>query len=117
MRLMSTGTDLSMLVAGTVSVTNASLPTRCAEMVLTAAGIRMVGASGGPFFPHAATTKAARTTKNHEDFFETTKTTKFTLFVSFFTRPPPDLLRPPQARGVARRGGRHPMDGTVAHRR
>ena len=67
MRPMSIGVERSMLVAGTVSVMNASLPTRCAWILSTAAGIRTIGASGGPFLPHAAAT-SAMTTSNHEDF-------------------------------------------------
>jgi hypothetical protein len=43
--------------------------------------MRTIGASGGPFFPHAATTKATTTNVNHEgreEFLLTTKGTKFT---------------------------------------
>ena len=78
---MSTGIELSMFLAGTVRVMKASLPTRCAWILPTAAGMRTIGASGGPFFPHAATTKATTTNVNHEgreEFLLTTKGTKFT---------------------------------------
>src|SRR6266850_993020 len=81
---MSTGIELSMFLAGMVTVTKASLPTCCAWIVATAAGMRRIGASGGPFFPHAATTKAATTKaataarhEAHEDL-ATTKDAKIT---------------------------------------
>ena len=73
---MSTGIELSMFLAGTVRVMKDSLPTRCAWILSTAAGMRTIGASGGPFFPHAATTKATKMMKNLEGFLVTTKNTK-----------------------------------------
>ena len=44
---MSTGIELSMFLAGTVRVMKDSLPTRCAWILSTAAGMRTIGASGG----------------------------------------------------------------------
>src|SRR5262249_55512718 len=69
----------SIFVLGTVTVTKASLPTRCAWIMATAAGMRTIGASGGPFFPHA--TKATNDPQtirreDHDEAFRTTKTTK-----------------------------------------
>jgi hypothetical protein len=66
MRPILTGIDPSMFLEGTVSVTNASLPIRCAWIIETGAGIRTIGASGGPFLPQAVTTKAARMAAAHE---------------------------------------------------
>src|SRR6266545_1607550 len=138
---MSTGIELSMFLTGTVSVMKASLPTRCAWSLSTAAGMRTIGASGGPFLPQAATTKARTTNVNHEgrEFLSTTKGTKFTklktnftscsfFFVSFVTsvvenvfvpfsiRRPPDQSRSARLRGAAR-AGFHQTDGNAAHRR
>src|ERR1044071_9859950 len=56
MRTMSTGIERSMLVFAARNVMPASLPTRWAWMDGTAAGIRTIGASGGPFFPQPAKT-------------------------------------------------------------
>src|SRR5262245_56465754 len=85
---MLIGIDLSMFVVGTVSVMNASEPTRCALMVATCAGTRTTGARGGPFLPQPATTKVTKRTTTNEDVFFTTKVTTFTkviesYFVSF----------------------------------
>jgi hypothetical protein len=66
MRPMSTGIDPSMFFVGTVTVMNASLPERCAWIIAIGAGMRMMGASGGPFLPHAVTTKAATMAATHE---------------------------------------------------
>src|SRR5258708_6980770 len=85
---MSMGAEPSMFFAGIVTVTKASLPTRCAWIVVTAAGMRTMGASGGPFLPQAATTKAAARTahrEGHEDVLETTKVTMFTKLRTNFT--------------------------------
>src|SRR3954469_8541872 len=80
MRLMLTGIEPSMFLTGTVSVTNASVPRRCAWIIETGAGIRTMGASGGPFFPHARHTMIAKTVSHtgHEDFLKTTKVAKST---------------------------------------
>ena len=86
---MSTGIDRSIFVLGTVNVTNASAPTRWAWIMATAAGIRTIGASGGPFFPHAArATKDAKTIRreDHEETFRTAKITNNKVyFVTFET--------------------------------
>src|SRR5947207_13177116 len=82
---MSTGIELSMFFAGMATVTKASLPARCAWTMVIASGMRMMGASGGPFLPQPATTKAATTKaavpaarhEGHEDL-ETTKATTIT---------------------------------------
>ena len=67
-----------MFKFGIVSVTNTSLPARCASIMATAEGMRTIGASGGPFFPHA--TKATKhphtiTLEDHQDVFGTLKIT------------------------------------------
>ena len=69
-----------MFFAGSVTVTKASLPTRCAWIVATAAGMRTMGASGGPFLPHPATMEAATTAAQHEahEDLPTTKDAKVT---------------------------------------
>jgi len=59
-----------MFVFGIVKVTNASLPMRCAWIMATAEGMRTIGASGGPFFPHETkTTKEPHTMtrEGHDD--------------------------------------------------
>src|SRR4026208_556344 len=81
---MSTGTDRSIFVFGIVSVTNASLPTRCAWIVATADGMRTIGASGGPFFPQATKTRKDPHTivrKDHEDVFRASRITNDQIFL------------------------------------
>src|SRR5436853_129084 len=68
---MCTGIELSMFLSGTVSVMKTSLPARFALIISTPAGMRMIGARGGPFLPHAAARKATPSTASHdtrEDF-------------------------------------------------
>src|SRR6185295_9798175 len=82
---MSTGIDLSMFVFGTVSVTKASPPTRCAWIISTAAGIRTTGASGGPFFPQPAKVATPTTARRYEALLNTTKGTKVTKsYIQFY---------------------------------
>src|SRR4051812_47767456 len=93
MRPMSTGIEESMFFAGTVSVMKTSLPERWTVILSIAAGMRMIGASGGPFLPHPAATTATRASashEGHEDGLATkgTKTTKQKVFffVTFVVR-------------------------------
>src|SRR5688572_3916643 len=58
-RVISIGSDLSMLVVGTVTVTWTSFPRRDAVIVSIAAGMRTNGASGAPFLPHPHAAVAA----------------------------------------------------------
>lgn len=48
--------------------------------------MRTMGASGGPFFPHAAATKAARKTAAQVALFEATKVNTKFYFVFFCPR-------------------------------
>jgi len=55
-----------------------AVPARCAWILSIPAGMRTIGASGGPFLPQPpATTMAATATTHHEDLL-TTQVTTFT---------------------------------------
>src|SRR5690349_11560786 len=121
MRPMFTGIELSTFLVGTVSVMKTSLPERLALIMSMPAGMRMIGASGGPFLPQAAAAKATASTASHEqrENFNTT----ILLFVRYSTAilRRPQHSRPSQPRhrlarlhagGVLRR-----LDGSGGHRR
>src|SRR4051812_13976356 len=119
MRPMSTGIDPSMFFVGTVTVMNASLPERCAWIIAIGAGMRTMGASGGPLFPHPVTAKAARMGPTHE-VHEDLRNTKYkrSYFVAIRLRPPPSVQpRATRFRSGAPRGGPYHQDGSAGRRR